>query len=250
MGILSSQVSTGQLGSKTHWVFLLGVRILTSLGGSGAHLGRDRACSPSMRGAEDLRHLRGGSGAQLGQDRAGMEQDCNHKEYRGNLLGGSGLQPPQTRALQGDHSEYPDHRASNGSHGICPDPRALHSTHGVYQGDRAFFASNPHHGDPRGSCLEQGHGGSGGFGGMSPIPTSWESSWFAGASRHREPTPVWRLDPLVRPCHEGLVKHRKPLVGPDGQTGSGALCGLEAGNTASTSSNRSMSSRRTSWQDL
>ena len=67
-----------------------------------------------------------------------------------------------------------------------------------------------------------------------------------GASRHREPTPVWRLDPLVRPCHEGLVKHRKPLVGPDGQTGSGALCGLEAGNTASTSSNRSMSSRRTS----
>ena len=36
--------------------------------------------SYSMRGAEDLRHLRGGSGAQLGQDRAGMEQDCNHKE--------------------------------------------------------------------------------------------------------------------------------------------------------------------------
>lgn len=127
-----------------------------SFGGSGAHLSRDRACSPSMRRAEDLCHVRGGSCVQLGQGRAGMRQDCNHKECHGNLLGGSGPQPPQARAVKCNHGEYPDHRALHDDHGLCPDPRALHSTHGVCHGDRASLASNPHHGDPRRSCLEPG----------------------------------------------------------------------------------------------
>lgn len=138
--------------SNPRWVFLPEVRSLTSLwtlavriliwpsasAGSilvtflgarlvEAHLRRDRACSPSMRGAEDLCHLRGGSGVQLGQGRAGMRQDCNHKECHGNLLGGSGPQPPQVRAVQCNHGEYPDHRALHDDHGLCPDPRALHS---------------------------------------------------------------------------------------------------------------------------
>ena len=80
------------------------------------------------------------------------------------------------------------------------------------------------------SCLDPRHGGGGGFGGLDPIPTSWESGGGISSSKadlpalpgSASPLQVWGLDPPVWSGDARPLKRGQPLVGFDCETSPGS----------------------------
>ena len=133
--------------------------------------GHDLSAAAATVDASAWADLAGVSGADRAQARASTLSSGNYPECQGNLRSGSG-----DLALQG--------RASHGGSGADPLQARAQQGDGLCPGDRAVGASHLHAGLDGRFSGDLRHGGGGGFGGgLHPIPTSWESGGGISGSK-------------------------------------------------------------------